>query len=81
MKAQLEKELLALSSKLRESEAQNATLTDRLNQETRLKEEYHMSFKRAQFDLDKVQERIQSERDSFREKIGKLEDDSFAKQN
>ena len=58
MKAQLEKELLALSSKLREADSEVSTLKDRLNQELRLKEEYHMSYKRAQFDLDKVQERI-----------------------
>ena len=47
MKAQLEKELLALSSKLREQDSQNQTLTGQLQQETRLKEEYHMQFKRA----------------------------------
>lgn len=58
MKSQLEKELLTLSSKLREQEAENVTLKDRLQQEIRLKEEYHMQFKRAQFDSDKAQERI-----------------------
>ena len=81
MKAQLEKELLALSSKLRESDAEVGTLKERLNQELRLKEEYHMSFKRAQYDLDKVQERVQNERTEFREKVGSLEDDREVKQN
>ena len=44
-------------SKLREAESEASVLKDRLQQEIRLKEEYHMSFKRAQFDLEKVQER------------------------
>ncbi len=58
MKAQLEKEIISLSSKLRESTAENDVLKERLQQESRLKEEYHHSFKRAQFDLEKAQERI-----------------------
>ena len=48
-------------------------LKDRLQQEIRLKEEYHMSFKRAQFDLDKDKERVQTERLQFREKVDMLE--------
>ena len=47
VKTDLEKEILTLSSKLHEQEQENAVLKDRLNQEIRLKEEYHMSFKRA----------------------------------
>lgn len=80
MKAQLEKEILALSSKLRESDAENDVLKERLQQETRLKEEYHHSFKRAQFDLEKVQDRIQNERVEMRDKVDRLENDSYAKQ-
>ena len=79
MKAQLEKELLALSSKLRESDTEVSTLKGRLDQELRLKEEYHMSFKRAQFDLDKVQDRVQNERTEFREKVESLENDRDVK--
>jgi len=32
-----------------------------------------MSFKRAQFDLDKVQERMQSEKGTYRDKLDMLE--------
>ena len=39
-----------------------------------------MSFKRAQFDLDKVQERINEERTQYRDKVGALEDASEEKQ-
>ena len=53
-KADLEKQILALSSKLKESESENFQLKERLTQEERLKEEYHRSFKRAQFDLEKI---------------------------
>lgn len=53
-KADLEKQILALSSKLKETESENFQLRERLGQEERLKEEYHKSFKRAQFDLDKL---------------------------
>ena len=80
MKAQLEKELLALSSKLRESDTECATLKASHGQETRLKEEYHMSFKRAQFDLDKVQERINTERTQYRDKVDALENACEEKQ-
>ena len=39
-----------------------------------------MSFKRAQFDLDKIQERSQTERTQFRDKIESIENDSYVKQ-
>ena len=55
-------------------------LKDRLQQEIRLKEEYHMSFKRAQFDLDKDKERVQTERLQFREKVDMLEHAAVEKQ-
>ena len=81
IKAQLEKELLALSSKLRESDGEVVTLKDRLNQELRLKEEYHMQFKRAQFDLEKMQERFQTERTEFRDKVASMESQHEARQD
>ena len=40
-----------------------------------------MSFKRAQFDLDKNNERILTERNQFRDKINNLEDSCESKQN
>ena len=39
-----------------------------------------MSFKRAQFDLEKGQERIQTERTQYRERVEHLENDSMTKQ-
>jgi len=45
-----------------------------LTQEERLKDEYHMSFKRTQFDLDKLQTRHASEKESITQKLHKTED-------
>ena len=39
-----------------------------------------MSFKRAQFDLEKVQERVQDERNSYRDKIEQLESGALIRQ-
>lgn len=63
-----------LSSKLKESEKEVGSLKDRLTQEERLKDEYHMSFKRTQFDLDKLQTRHASEKESITQKLHKTED-------
>ena len=80
-KASLEKQILTLSSKLKETESENFQLRERLGQEERLKEEYHKSFKRAQFDLDKIQERVQTDKSTLSDKVYKLEDKVVVKQN
>jgi hypothetical protein len=41
MKIELERQLLVLSTKLKESESQLDILKDRVGQEEKLKEEYH----------------------------------------
>ena len=60
---------MTVSTKLQESDTELAVLKEKLNQEIRMKEEYHVNYKRAQFDLDKVQERVSGDKQRLMDKI------------
>lgn len=54
-KFELEKQILALDTKLKESERAVFAVQTQHDQEVALKEEYHKQAKRAQFDLERLQ--------------------------
>lgn len=57
MKFELESQILAVNSKFNEAQNRVAQLDKNLIQEQNLKEEYHKSYKKAQFDLSLAQQK------------------------
>ena len=69
----MEKQIIQLSSKLKQFESEKQVLNERLKIEEGLKEEYHQSFRKAQSDLEKLQERTQTSKSSLQDRVYTLE--------
>jgi hypothetical protein len=70
---ELEKQILVLSSKLETSENLAEQLQERIEQEISFKDEYHKQFKRAHFDLEKVETRYNEEKANTRASLETLD--------
>jgi hypothetical protein len=62
VRMELERQLLLMSGKLKQTEAQVDVERNKAEQEEKLKEEYHKQFQRVKFDLDKISDRHNAEK-------------------